>query len=309
MLTLEDLTTGTPRCSTPSVHPRAPHPRGTAGTTPRTRPSTPQPPKPSNRCGRATRAGACPTASGACPGAVPPSPETAAQLRLPLPISTSPATVSRLQTLILKRQVAAPATARRRIGALLTGARRLDRKGEGPGPLLRWLADQTASTVTHHGSEARTTLAGHSQVLEQLATGRTDSAAVQTDGPADRRESTDTARLALVFGPSSAERPLGRGQEAARMAPMPGETEPPLPGSRRRSTTTRTSGGSLGCPLPAGDRTRTRPARRLPRPGDHLLRKEGSARQPAAVRDHPTGRRSPCHRGPCRHPPGTRAEP
>jgi hypothetical protein len=104
---------------------------------------------------------------------------------LPLLVSAGSATVSQLQALILQRQVEALAAARRQIGALLSETRRLDQKGEGPGPLLRWLADQTASTVTivtHHGSEAWATLAEHSQVLEQLAAGRMDSAAVQTDG-------------------------------------------------------------------------------------------------------------------------------
>jgi hypothetical protein len=104
---------------------------------------------------------------------------------LPLLAATSPGSVSQLHTLILRRQVEALAAGRRQITSLLAETRRLDRQGEGPGPLLRWLSDQTSSTVTivaQRESEAWAALAEHGRVLEQLVAGRMDSAAVELDG-------------------------------------------------------------------------------------------------------------------------------
>lgn len=53
-----------------------------------------------------------------------------------------------LESLVLSRRREAVRLVRRRTGELLDLSSRLHRRGEGPGPLLRWLERQTGATVT-----------------------------------------------------------------------------------------------------------------------------------------------------------------
>ncbi|PJE97140.1 hypothetical protein CUT44_14255 [Streptomyces carminius] len=103
---------------------------------------------------------------------------------LPLLVATRPCTVPELQALVLEALAEALTAQVRQTADLLAETRRLDRQGEGPGPLLRWLADQTDSTVTVITRDDGTwaALAEHGRVLEQLLAGQVDSAAVAVAG-------------------------------------------------------------------------------------------------------------------------------
>jgi len=111
--------------------------------------------------------------------------EAARQVGLPLLVSAAPCTAPDLFGRLLRCQLDALRADTEQRDRLLELSTRLDRQGEGPGPLLSWLSDQTASritVITERDSTGWTDLAEHGQVLERLIAGQMHSAAVETGG-------------------------------------------------------------------------------------------------------------------------------